>query len=205
MTALHGEVVVRSSDNGTLALTNYRVTFDASGTGASRYVSIPLDAVSSCGLVTRSNPLLLVLVAGALIVALAPVGEAARYVLLAAAFCFFVGYFIGRSAVITISSSGGEQIVVPASGMSRTQIIPFLEAILTAKLELLGKLKDGSVSAQSAAHQLDPAETHRQGSIEAAQRLKEKGYTAIEISKELQKWRGLSVEDAEAVLRSVIG
>ncbi len=56
---LPGEHVVTS--NEILTLTNYRVFRDAAATGGSRYVSISLDAISSCGLVTGSQPILLVL------------------------------------------------------------------------------------------------------------------------------------------------
>ena len=42
---------------------------------------------------------------------------------------FSVGYFLTRTAVIAIASSGGEVIRVPTKGMSREDSVAFLEAV----------------------------------------------------------------------------
>ncbi|MGP1675747.1 MAG: hypothetical protein ACTS6J_01145 [Burkholderiales bacterium] len=134
-----GEQVLLTSDNGVLTLTNYRVKYDAKGTGASKFVSISLDAVSSCGLVTRTRPILLVLAAIGAIAAFVQPESAARYGLLLIALCLAGAYFLTRSGVITVSSNGGEGIAVPAKGMSRDLILGFLEAVMDAKLQFIGK------------------------------------------------------------------
>ena len=56
---LPGERLVSSTD--LVTLTNFRNFRDSGGSGQSRYVSITLDAVSSCGFVTNSQPILIIL------------------------------------------------------------------------------------------------------------------------------------------------
>jgi hypothetical protein len=56
---LPGERVVASS--GVVTVTNFRVLRDDAAVGRAHYVSITLDSISSCGLVTNSQPMLLVL------------------------------------------------------------------------------------------------------------------------------------------------
>lgn len=136
-----GEEVVVTSGNGVLTVTNYRVKYDASKKGNSKFVSISLESISSCGLVTRSRPVLLVLAAITLILALAQLGSAAGSgLLLVIGLGFLVAFFVTRSSVITVSSNGGEDIVVPAKGMSRDATLFFLEAVMDAKLKFIGKI-----------------------------------------------------------------
>jgi|GEM_PF-1338300 len=138
--ALSGEYDLVSSDSGVLTLTNYRVKYDAKARGASKYVSIPLDAVSSCGLVTRSYPLLLIFAAVAGIAGFAAPQGASGFPLLAIALAFIIAYFTTRAGVISISSNGGENITVPAKGMDRNRILYFVEAVMQAKLKFTGKI-----------------------------------------------------------------
>lgn len=135
-----GEQTILASDNGTLSLTNYRVKFDAKASGQTKYVSISLDSVSSCGLVTRSRPALLAIAAICGVLAVAVPDSSARIGLILVGVAFSVGYFVTRSAVINISSDGGEGITVPAKGMAREQIVAFLEAITIEKLKFSGKI-----------------------------------------------------------------
>jgi len=137
--SISGEQVLITSDNGVLALTNYRVKFDAKGNGISKFVSISLESVSSCGLVMRSRPVLLVLAAIAVIVAFLQPESAARYGLILLGVGFVAAYFLTRSAVIMVSSNGGEEIAAPAKGMGRENILTFLEAVMDAKLKFIGK------------------------------------------------------------------
>lgn len=138
---LPGEQVLKTSDSGTLELTSYRVVFDAAASGRSRHVSIPLDAVSSCGLVTRSRPALLIAAGLCALIAFAQPAPGARWLLLAVAAILVLAYFATRSAVITVSSDGGQDIVVPAAGMKRDQIIPFLDAVMETRLRFMGRLQ----------------------------------------------------------------
>lgn len=151
MSLLEGEHVLKSSDKDLLRLTNYRVTFNAAASGASKHISIPLDAVASCGLVTRSYPWLLLAAGICVIAALFQNQSGAAVGLLVVAAAFVGAYFITRSAVITVSSNGGESIVVPARGMSHEQIAPFLDAVLEAKLRFSNRLRTASSAADQIA------------------------------------------------------
>ncbi len=138
---LPGEKVLMTSDKKILTLTNYRVRFDQAATGASNYISICLDCVASCGLVTRSRPLLLVIAAIVGIVGIAQNSNDLKAWSIIAAMILVGVYFITRKAVIAISSNGGEQIMAPVKGMSRDAIIEFLEALDDARLKLTDSIK----------------------------------------------------------------
>lgn len=135
-----GEQTILSSNNGVLSLTNYRVKYDAKAGGQSKYVSISLDNVSSCGLVTQSRPTLLFIAAICAALGIALKDGDALIGMLVVAVAFFIAYLVTRAAVITVSSNGGEGISVPAKGMAREEIVAFLEAVSAAQLRFLGKL-----------------------------------------------------------------
>ena len=133
---LPGEQVVMSSDQDILTLTTKRVRYDSALFGSSKLISITLDSVASCGLITKSYPILLLLAALAVIDALTQRGDAQwMFLFLAVAAVLAVAYFLTRRAVISIASNGGETILVPAKGMSRSSIVEFLEAIEREKLK----------------------------------------------------------------------
>jgi hypothetical protein len=116
---LPGEVTVMESDGGILMATNSRVIFDEHAASSSRYLSIMLDAVVSCGVVTKARPLLLLGAAGAAIFAVTQdLPAEGRIGFFALAVLLVVGYFMSRSAMLIISSAG-ENIAVPAKGMAR--------------------------------------------------------------------------------------
>lgn len=125
---LEDERSVLTSHQGALSVTSHRVVFSAVSSGASQYTSIPLDQVASCGLVTTTHPLLLVLAAGALIAGFAS-DEAMRVTLLTAGVLFVIAYFVTRQAVLKICSTGGEAIVVPTKGVERDVLLTIPNAI----------------------------------------------------------------------------
>jgi hypothetical protein len=137
---LSGEHSLLTSYNGVLTLTNYRVKYDAKAQGATKFVTITLDAVASCGLVTKSYPILLILAAVSAIAAIIQRSSGALGTLLFIALCFVAAYFFTRSGVITIRSQGGEHIDVPAKGMKPEIIRGFIEAVVEAKLKFIDKL-----------------------------------------------------------------
>ncbi len=139
-TLLPGETVLMSSDGGILTLTNLRVRLNARGSGASRYLSITLDSVASCGLVTRTRPLLLVVAAASAIGGVVANDSELRVALWVLAVVLVIAYLAMRSAMLTISSSGGQSIAVPARGMGRDGIIEFTDAVDAAKLSRLGQV-----------------------------------------------------------------
>lgn len=150
---LPGERVV--SSNELLTLTNYRVFRDAGGAGQSRYVSITLDAVSSCGLVTNSQPLLLILGIMAAIVGVAASGDA-QAPLLIAGVVLIVLYFVTLSAVLAICSTGGERITVPAKAGQRALLMTLVNAVDREKLAALGRIGVGHRAEHFAASSAPP-------------------------------------------------
>jgi hypothetical protein len=135
---LPGEQVVMSSDKDILTLTTRRVRYDSAVFGSSNFISITLDSVASCGLVTKSHPLLLLLAALALIFGLSGIfiqsGDG-QWIFLVAAVILVVAYFATRRSLISIASNGGQAILVPAKSMSRSAIVEFFEAIEREKLK----------------------------------------------------------------------
>jgi hypothetical protein len=130
---LPGEELVMSSDNDALTLTNKRVRFSTTRVGTSSYTSITPDSVASCGLVTKSHPVLPLLSAFSFIVGLTQRNEEQVWLLLGS-IVLLVAYFLTRRAVISIASNGGEAILVPARGMARAAIVKFLDAVDAQKL-----------------------------------------------------------------------
>ena len=122
-----------SSDNDSLVLTNKRVRYDESVWGQSKLIGITLDSIASCGLVTKSYPWLLVLAVIALLAALNQNGPT-QGAFLGAGVALIIVYFVSRKAVISIASSGGQEIVVPAKGMKREAIVKFIESVEREKL-----------------------------------------------------------------------
>lgn len=136
---LPGERVVTS--NNFFTLTNYRIYRDTSISGQSRYVSITLDAVSSCGLVTSSQPAFIVLAVVAGLVGFVLKGDA-QVGAFVGALVFVVMYLASRSAVVSICSTGGEKITAPAGPDQRASLMVLLNAIDQQKLAALGRIEN---------------------------------------------------------------
>ena len=133
ITLLPNELIVTSSDNGVLILTNRRVRYDSVVLGRSHLVSITLDSVASCGAVTKSYPFLLVLGAITLVAFFA---AARSWFLLFVAAALIAAYFFTRRSVISVASNGGEVILAPTQGMSRDSVVAFIDAVEREKLSV---------------------------------------------------------------------
>ncbi len=149
MNLLPGESVLISTNNNILILTNYRVCYDSSKTGSSKYVSITLDSVSSCGLVTRTNPILLVIAVLIAVFGFYLMADDSMPEEFVPYFLILVGllvllYFIIRAAVIKIGSNGGDPIMASVAGMGKQTILEFLNAVDSAKIRYLNSLRTGS-------------------------------------------------------------
>ncbi len=131
---LPGERIVMSSDKEILILTNKRVRYDSTAFGTSEFVSITLQSVASCALITRSFPILLVIAALAFLGGLYQGGDN-RTVLIGAAVLCAIIYAATRRAIVSIASNGGASIDAPARSMGRASIIEFLEAVEREKLQ----------------------------------------------------------------------
>jgi hypothetical protein len=129
-----GQQIVKTSENGILTLTTKRVRYDSIVWGQSNLISITLGSVASCGLVTKSYPLLLILSAIALVVSFTQQSRALPLLILIAA-VLFAAYFFTRRSVISVASNGGGAILTPTKGMKREDIISFIDAVEREKLK----------------------------------------------------------------------
>jgi hypothetical protein len=136
---LPNEKILMQSEKNILTLTTHRIRRETKGGGHSSVVSITLDAVASCELITTSVPVFLVVAVLAAIGGLVAlpkevgIGIGAFF----AAIALVVVYFITRRAVLKISSAG-DDIVQPTRGMSHEAMIEFIEAVERAKFERTG-------------------------------------------------------------------
>lgn len=133
VTLLPDEDVVLSSEKGVLTLTTKRVLYDSTAFGSSNYISISLKSVSSCGLTTLSYPTFLILSVFTLLISFM-LGDEQKMLGFLAAVLFVLLYLMTKKSIITIASNGGQSIIVPAKGMSKTKIIEFLVALDAQKL-----------------------------------------------------------------------
>jgi hypothetical protein len=138
-----GETTISEANLEHLTLTTHRVRYDQRTSGATKIVSITLDAVSSCGVVSKSYPILLLLAVVALLLgALLQVtgieeGNVQNGLFLASVALGIV-YFLTRAVAFSIASPG-ESITVSARGLKPDVLIGFIDAVEQAKLEYLGK------------------------------------------------------------------
>lgn len=123
-----------------LILTSHRIRLDARVLGRTRLVSITLDSVVSCGIVTRSYPILLAIaaLAGLYGVTLSNQRGQSLGTALFVAGLLVVAYFLTRSATLSIASAGAA-IEVPASGMGHDALVEFVDAVESAKFSFRGR------------------------------------------------------------------
>lgn len=139
---IQNEQTVIASDNDILTLTNYRVKLEEKNGSKSRFISITLDSVSSCGLTTQDRPIFLYLAAISFFIALASFASKFEYAPLMITFgiVFSVAYKFTQSGVITIYSNGTDSIAVPTKGINRDVQIKFVESVTQEKLKFIGKI-----------------------------------------------------------------
>lgn len=111
MKLLAGETTISEANLEHLTLTTHRVRYDQRTSGATKIVSITLDAVSSCSVVSKSYPILLLLAVVALLLgALLQVTGIEegniRNGLLLASVALGITYFLTRAVAFSIASSG---------------------------------------------------------------------------------------------------
>jgi hypothetical protein len=131
---LPNEQIVTQTDYGVLTLTTKRVRYDSVLWGRSHLVSITLGSVASCGLVTRSYRLLLLLGGIAFVASFLQAG-AGFWGLLVAGAVLVGAYWFTRKTVISVASNGGESILFPTQGMKREAVLAFVEAVEREKLK----------------------------------------------------------------------
>jgi hypothetical protein len=144
MKLLPAEASISTENLPHLTLTTHRVRYDQTSSGATRIVSITLDSVSSCGIVSKSFPILLILAAiaailGAVMVSTGMGEGTLRNGTFVVALVLGIAYFLTRKVVLAISSAG-ESITVAAGGQKPDARIAFIDSVEQAKLAYLGKV-----------------------------------------------------------------
>lgn len=133
---LPGEEYIQGLGSDTLVLTNKRVRSSSFTGGTSGYLSITLDRVASCGLITKSKPLYLLLGIAACLAGASQLessGFAGLTIIVGIA--LLCAFFITRRKFISIGSSGGEAISASVGSEKKETIIGFLNAIEKEKLK----------------------------------------------------------------------
>lgn len=146
MTPMHGERLLLEKE--TLMLTSLRVRSHEIRSGEQQIVSITLDCVASCGLVSRSTPVLLTLGALALLLGAAfgfmgsPAEATVGTLLLGAA--LVAAFFTTRSVELRITSMGGDAITSRAKSFGNpAAVLQIIEAVEAAKLARLAEMRRG--------------------------------------------------------------
>ncbi|HKI06080.1 MAG TPA: hypothetical protein VKK31_29140 [Thermoanaerobaculia bacterium] len=140
-----GESPVSETSDKHLTLTTHRVRYDQRVSGTTQVIGITLDAVSSCGIISKSYPILLLLAVvasgfGAL--RFQENGDQSMtYGPLAVAAVLVAAYFLSRTMVLAISSPG-ESIKVSVTGLSQDALVALVEDVEHAKLKYLGKITE---------------------------------------------------------------
>jgi len=143
MNLLPGETTVSENQLLNLTLTSRRVRYTHVVSGQTRIVSITLDSVASCGIISKSYPILLILaglaaVFGAFLVTNDPGEGAMRNGTFLLALALGIAYLATRRVVLAISSAG-ESITVGASGQNPDAMIAFIDSVESAKLLSIGE------------------------------------------------------------------
>ena len=146
MKLLPGESTVSEASVECLTLTTHRVRYDQKASGASQIIGITLDAVSSCGVVSKNYPILLLLAVvvggfGALRFTQENGDQNMTYGLLLAAAALVATYFLTRTVVLAISSPG-QSITISAKGMKPDALRAVVDDVEQAKLKYLGKITE---------------------------------------------------------------
>lgn len=140
---LPSEQILLESGGKTLTLTTHRVRYDSQRMGGGEIISIMLDELSSCAMIRRSKPILLILAGAFLLISLYLYNQ---YQQSLGTFGFLVVvvlvimYFVTRRQVIELASAGAS-IRVNTSGMSILAVRGFIDTAEAAKNSryLLGK------------------------------------------------------------------
>ncbi|MDX2054231.1 MAG: hypothetical protein SFV15_17655 [Polyangiaceae bacterium] len=132
------ERILLEANSGLLKLTTHRVRFEHQRSGDSVVIGITLDAVASCGLVTTTYPILLLLALLAAIGGLASSSHdsGAMLWLFLAACLLVLAYFLSRKVVLRISSAG-DDIIVGVQRVGRAPLLEFIDALEQAKVQRL--------------------------------------------------------------------
>jgi hypothetical protein len=153
MRLLPGESIVSETSDKQLMLTTHRVRYDDRVPGTTRVIGITLDAVSSCGIISKSHPILLLLAILAGIFGLVQGvggesdGQGMAYASILLALVIVMAYFLSCTMALAISSPG-QSITVSMRGLNLDALVAWVDDVEQAKLRYLDKLVD-SVGVQA--------------------------------------------------------
>ena len=121
--------------NGRLEITNLRVRYTVTTTGAARVSSIMIDQVASC--VVHYTSYVILLVFGALsgmagLYSFSHNGGGPAFMMLFFSALFIAAYFLTRRHVVSIGSASAS-IDVPITGMSTDDVVGIIDTIEEAK------------------------------------------------------------------------
>jgi hypothetical protein len=138
------EKILVTSNQDKVILTNQRVHLTDKQWGRSYQITIFLENISSIENVYKSNPLLLVIAALGLVVALVTYNrtydEGLTFGGFAAGVIFLLLWLNSRRHMVTISSNGGGKLDFPIDGMSEASVKDFVDKVGTAKAGRMNQL-----------------------------------------------------------------
>ncbi len=138
---IRNERIISSSDDNTISLSNYRITYHTKGSGNANLNSIMLDKISSVEMKYESSPWLLIvaIVSGVLAgYAFAVNHDDGPLFIggLISVICVIL-YFASRRHLVTITPDGGSKIKFYSKGMSSEAHMKFINNIHEARLSFL--------------------------------------------------------------------
>ena len=141
MVLLPNEKILMQSDKNILTLTTHRVRKETKARGQSTVVSITVDAVASCEVVSTSFPILIGLgvlgIVGGVAIFSRDAGSGLVGILVGLA--LLAAYFVTRTSVLKVASAG-DAIVLPTKGMKPELLAEFIDAVERQKLERLSRI-----------------------------------------------------------------
>jgi len=133
---LPDEKIIQTPLDNRIILTSKRIRIDSPSVGSSDLVSMTLEAVASCRLVTRSYQLL-VLLALLLIIPAFLTKELYRWISIGGSLVLLIAYLRTRYATLEIASKGGGTITLRILGTKRRTIVAFIDAVEQEKMRFL--------------------------------------------------------------------
>lgn len=144
MQLLPDEELLVISNQDKVKLTSQRVQLTDKEWGRSYEITIFLENISSIENVYKSNPLLLLIAALGLVVALVTYNRTYDRGLtfggFAASVIFLLLWLNSRRHVVTISSNGGGKLNFPIDGMSEAAVQDFVDKVNVAKAGRMNQL-----------------------------------------------------------------
>ncbi|HSF81773.1 MAG TPA: hypothetical protein VLA49_11095 [Anaerolineales bacterium] len=138
MNLIPNEKILLESDNKELVLTTHRVRHTFPRRGELRLTSLTLDALQSCELRRVSSPMWLYLAGISFLLGIVLYDDSPAFFiagLILAAISVYA-YYATQRQVLRLASAGGA-IVADVQGLTQQALLEFIDAVETAKADLL--------------------------------------------------------------------